>query len=186
MTSHARKNAARQRQELSGVNRRAALQNVRNALPPAPQARNATRFQRHQAAEPVVPSELIILVQDFTRWARKHLDEAVSAAHRHVDQPSEWHRLVLYALTDALAYNFLMVGTLAAYLQEQELDTDLLRRHLQSPDPDRYVTQEALDLLAGLMGRPVNKDEQQPTWHFIGQQLAECRVERSEREGPAR
>ncbi|MFF1351364.1 hypothetical protein ACFVZJ_36305 [Streptomyces sp. NPDC058322] len=92
---------------------------------------------------------------------------------------------MLYALTDALAYNFLMVGTLAAYLQEQELDTDLLRRHLQSPDPDRYVTQEALDLLAGLMGRPVNGGEQQPTWHFIGRQLAECGVERSERDGPA-
>lgn len=180
MTSHARKNAARQRQELTGVNRRAALQNVRNALPPAPRARSATRFQHHRAAAEVVPSELIVLVQDFTRWGRHHLDEAVRVAHRHVDSPSEWHRLVLYALTDALSYNFLVVGTLAAYLQERRLDADLLRRHLQSPDPDRYVTQEALDLLAGLMGREVNESEQQPIWHFIGRQLAESRVDRGE------
>ncbi|MFJ3236004.1 hypothetical protein [Streptomyces sp. NPDC086787] len=177
MTSHARKNAARQRQELTGVNRRAALQDVRNALPPAPQARNAARSQSHQASEAVVPSELIVLVQDFTRWGRQHLDEAVRVAHRNVDQPSEWHRLVLYALTDALAYNFLAVGTLAAYLQEQGLDADLLRRHLQSPDPDRYVTQEALDLLAGLMGRQVNEGSQQSTWHFIGRQLTESRAD---------
>jgi hypothetical protein len=43
---------------------------------------------------------------------------------------SNSHRLVLYALTDALAYNFQLVGTLAGYLQEQGFDADLLRRHL--------------------------------------------------------
>ncbi|MEW2263265.1 hypothetical protein ACGF5T_16790 [Streptomyces sp. NPDC047853] len=33
-----------------------------------------------------------------------------------------------------------LVGTLASYLQRQGLDADLLRRYLQSPDPDRSIT----------------------------------------------
>ncbi|MFF1511844.1 hypothetical protein [Streptomyces sp. NPDC058326] len=81
--------------------------------------------------------------------------------------------MVLYSLTDALAYNFLLVGAVAVYLQEQGIDPDLLRRHLQSPDPDRYVTQEALDLVAGLMGRPAMDGRPEPTWHFVGRDIAE-------------
>ncbi|MFI8301360.1 hypothetical protein ACIGCZ_36225 [Streptomyces nigra] len=126
----------------------------------------------------VVPVELVALVQDFVRWGRSHLDDAVRAAHQHVDRPGDWHRLVLYALTDALAYNFLLVGSLAAYLQEQGLDSELLRRHLQSPDPDRYINQEALDLVGGLMGRTIGEGQREPTWHFIGRQIAECGVQR--------
>ncbi|OEJ22027.1 hypothetical protein AR457_39655 [Streptomyces agglomeratus] len=179
MASHARKNAARQQQELSGLNRRAALQDIRNTLPPAPQARNAARLPSSQVDSAVVPAELIALVQDFSRWGRRHLDEAVRAAHRNVDQPGEWHRLVLYGLTDALAYNFLVVGAIAGYLQEQGIDADLLCRHLQSPNPDRYVTQKALDLLAGLMGRPATEGQPEPTWHFVGQQIAQHAVEPS-------
>ena len=86
---------------------------------------------------------------------------------------------MLYGLTDALAYNVLLIGSLAGYLQEQGLDEDLLRRHLQTPDPDRYVTQEALDLLAGLMGRPVNEGQRESTWQFVGRQIAECSVDRN-------
>jgi hypothetical protein len=71
------------------------------------------------------------------------------------------------SLTDALAYDFLLVGTLAGYLQEQGTEADLLRGHLQSPD-DRYVNQEALDLPAGLMGRPLAEGERESTWHFVG------------------
>jgi hypothetical protein len=179
MASHARKNAARRQEDLTGVNRRAALQDIRNALPPDPQARSAARVPKGQVDTTAVPAELIALVQDLSRWGRRHLDDAVRAAHQHVDQPREWHRLVLYALTDALAYNFLLVGTLAGYLQEQGIDADLLRRHLQSPDPDRYVNQEALDLLAGLMGRPVAEGQGESTWHFVGGQIAECGVQQS-------
>lgn len=47
-------------------------------------------------------------------------------------------------LTEALTYNYLAAGTITAYLQQRGVDKDLLRRHLQSPCPDRYVTQEAL------------------------------------------
>ncbi|MFJ8363791.1 hypothetical protein [Streptomyces sp. NPDC093984] len=147
--SHARKNAARRQEDLTGTNRRAALQDIRNALPPTPRARSAARQPCSGASTTLVPAELIAVVQDFVHWGRRHLDDAVHAAHQHVEQPKDWHRLVLYALTDALAYNFLLVGALAGYLQEQGLDPELLCRHLQSPDPDRYVSQEALDLLAG-------------------------------------
>ncbi|MFJ5997011.1 hypothetical protein [Streptomyces sp. NPDC092370] len=94
------------------------LQDIRNAVPPAPEARKATRIPGGEAQVGVGPAELISLVQDFVHWERRHLDEAVSAARQHIESPANWHRLVLYALTDALAYNFLLVGTLAAYLQE--------------------------------------------------------------------
>jgi hypothetical protein len=177
MTSQARRNAARRQQDLTGANRRAALQDIRNAVPPVRQAKNAIRILGNESCTKVVPPELIALVQDFVRWERHHLDEAVSVARRYTETPANWHRLVLYALTDALAYNFLLVGVLAAYLQEQGLDADLLRRHLQSPDPDRYINQEALDLLAGLMNRPVPDGQREPAWHSIGRQIAECGVQ---------
>ncbi|MFJ4895034.1 hypothetical protein ACIP5U_34350 [Streptomyces sp. NPDC088788] len=171
MAPHARKNAARRQQELTGANRRAALQDIRNALPPASRTRKAAR--ESTGVSPVVPAEMVALVQDFVRWDRSHLDDAVRAAHQYKEHPGEWHRLVLYALTDALAYNYLLVGTIAAYLQEQGIDPDLLRRHLQSPDPDRYVTQEALDLLAGLMGKIIAEGQREPTWTSIGRQITE-------------
>ena len=178
MTSHARKNAARRQALLTGVNHRAALQNIRNTLPPATSGPSPARTSPVPAgpANAVVPVELIALVQNFARWGRRHLDEATSAARGNTHHPQEWHRLVLYALTDALAYNFLLVGTLAGYLQQQGVDADLLRRHLQSPDAERYVSQEALDLLAGLMGGPVAEGQSMPTWHFVGQQIAEATV----------
>ncbi|MFJ4966728.1 hypothetical protein ACIP6P_30475 [Streptomyces sp. NPDC088729] len=178
MASHARKNAARRKQDLSGLNRRAALQEIRNTLPPAQHARRAARLSDAAEAPDAVPAELVAVVQDFTRWGRRHLDDAVRVAQQYGDHPGDWHRLVLYALTDALAYNVLLVGALAGYLQEQGLDEDLLRRHLQTPDPDRYVTQDALDLLAGLMGRPVNDGQREATWQFVGRQIAECAVPR--------
>jgi hypothetical protein len=126
----------------------------------------------------VVPGELIALVQSMTRSGQRHLEEAVHRARRNAGCPGEWNRLVLYSLTDALAYNVLLVGALAAYLQEQDLDPGLLRRHLQSPDPDRYVTQEALDVVAGLFGRPVPAGKPAPTWHFVGRGIAEQCVAR--------
>ncbi|MDV9190017.1 hypothetical protein R6L23_17675 [Streptomyces sp. SR27] len=120
----------------------------------------------------------------MTRSGHKHLDEAVERARRNAACPSEWNRLVLYSLTDALAYNVLLVGALAAYLQEQDIDPDLLRRHLQSPGPDRFVTQEALDLVAGLMGHPAMEGRPEPTWHFVGRDIAERGVAKEERGRP--
>jgi hypothetical protein len=83
----------------------------------------------------------------------------------------QWQRLVLYALTDALAHNHLLVGTLAAHLQRQDLDPDLLRRYLQSPDLDRYITSEAVQHLDGLTGA-VPEEAPEPVWTDIGRRIA--------------
>ncbi|NUK23490.1 hypothetical protein [Streptomyces lunaelactis] len=171
MPHHARKNAARSHQEVSGLNRRAALQDIRDALPPARESRRAALAP--DAVDDIVPKELLALVHDHCRRSGRHLNEAVGLGRSHADLPSEWRRLVLYALTDALAHTHLLVGTLAAYLQQQGVDDDLIRRYLQSPDPDRYITQDALDHLSGLMGHPVPDGELESTWHFIGRQIAQ-------------
>ncbi|MET8647659.1 hypothetical protein [Streptomyces sp. NPDC004675] len=65
----------------------------------------------------------------------------------------------------------LLVGTLAAYLQRQDLDADLLRRYLQSPDPDRYITREAVQHLDGLTGA-VPEDSPEPAWMAVGRHIA--------------
>ncbi|MGA4980117.1 hypothetical protein [Streptomyces cinereoruber] len=77
----------------------------------------------------------------------------------------------MYALTNALAHNHLLVGTLATYLQRQGLDADLLRRYLQSPDPDRYITREAVHHLDGLTGT-VPEEAAEPVWMAVGWHIA--------------
>ncbi|MGB9998671.1 hypothetical protein ACPMJQ_29590 [Streptomyces pseudogriseolus] len=71
----------------------------------------------------------------------------------------------------ALAHNHLLVGTLAAHLQRQDLDVDLLRRYLHSPDPDRYITREAVQHLDGLTGA-VPEEAAEPTWTGVGRRIA--------------
>jgi len=90
---------------------------------------------------------------------------------RDFREPRKWQRLVLYALTDALAHNHLLVGTLAAHLQRQNLDADLLRRYLQSPDPDRYITGEAVQHLDGLTGA-VPEEAVEPVRTAVGRRIA--------------
>ncbi|MGW0190652.1 hypothetical protein ACWDV7_33615 [Streptomyces sp. NPDC003362] len=60
---------------------------------------------------------------------------------------------------------------LAAYLQRQDLDADLLRRYLQSPDPDRYITPEAVQHLDGLTDA-VPEEAAEPAWTCIGRWIA--------------
>ncbi|MER7666565.1 hypothetical protein [Streptomyces sp. NPDC096193] len=182
MTSHARKNAAREQQELSGRNRRAALQDVRDALQPAPEARRASARAGTDVADHAVPVELLALVLDHSRRSGKYLDKAVGLGRSHGGYPSEWQRLVLYALTDAHAHLQLLIGTLAAALQQHGVDDDRIRRHLQSPDPDRYITQHALDHLAGLTGTPVPDGQEQPIWHYLGTQVAQRAHDELERQ----
>ncbi|MFD3947911.1 hypothetical protein [Streptomyces sp. NPDC058579] len=76
-----------------------------------------------------------MLVTYHCWYVNAYMARAQSLGTHHQDCMREWRRLVLYALTDALAHNHLLVGTIAAYLQRQDLDADLLRRYLQSPDP---------------------------------------------------
>lgn len=77
----------------------------------------------------------------------------------------------LYALTDALAHNHLLAGTLAAHLQRQDLAPDLLRHSLQSPDPDRYITREPVQHLDGLTGT-VPEEAAEPVWTGVGRHIA--------------
>ncbi|MGW0876603.1 hypothetical protein ACWD3Z_39930 [Streptomyces sp. NPDC002740] len=58
-----------------------------------------------------------------------------------------------------------------AYLQRQDLDADLLRRYLQFPDPDRYITREAVEHLDGLTGA-VPEEAAEPVWTGIGRRIA--------------
>lgn len=169
--AHARKNAARYHQDVFGLNRRAALQGIRDSLPAAPGARRAAPAAG--PADDVVPEQLLALVEDHCRRGSGYLREAVRLGHQQPERMHDWQRLVLYALTDALAHNFLLVGALAAYLQQRGVDDDLLRRYLQSPEPDRYVTQDALDHLAGLLGQPAPAGQPEPVWYIVGRQISD-------------
>ncbi|MGA5421960.1 hypothetical protein [Streptomyces lavendulocolor] len=65
----------------------------------------------------------------------------------------------------------LLVGTLAAYLQRQDLDASLLRRYLQSSDSDRHITREAVQHLDGLTGA-VPEEAAEPVWTAVGRRIA--------------
>ncbi|MGW8955616.1 hypothetical protein [Streptomyces sp. NPDC055709] len=118
-----------------------------------------------------MPPELLALVTHHCRHINRYLARAQSLGSHHQDCMREWQRLVLYALTDALAHNHLLVGTIAAYLQRQDLDTDLLRRYLQSADADRYITRQAIEHLDGLTGA-VPEQCVEPTWTTVGRWIA--------------
>lgn len=122
------------------------------------------------AGEGVAP-ELLALVTYHCRHINAYLARDQSLGNQHEDWMGEWQRLVLYALTDALAHNHLLVGTIAAYIQRQDLDADLLRRYLQSPHPDRCITGEAVDHLDGLTGA-VPERSTEPTWAAVGRRIA--------------
>ncbi|SDN68314.1 hypothetical protein [Streptomyces wuyuanensis] len=119
-----------------------------------------------------MPPELLALVTYHCRQINAYLDRAQSLGSHHQDCMRERQRLVLYALTDALAHNHLLVGTIAAYLQRQDLDPDLLRRHLQSSDPDRYITRHAVEHLAGLTGAATPEQPAEPTGTAVGRWVA--------------
>ncbi|MFJ7078944.1 hypothetical protein [Streptomyces sp. NPDC098781] len=76
---------------------------------------------------------MLALVAYHCRHINAHLARARSLGTRHEDCMREWQRLVRYALTDARAHNHLLVGTIAACLQRQDVDPGLLHRCLQSP-----------------------------------------------------
>ncbi|MFC9652747.1 hypothetical protein [Streptomyces sp. NPDC056937] len=167
MTStHPRKRPQRRSDIPRGPQQDAGLQQIRDALPPAPAPCTAAPAPRPAGDE--VPPELLALVNHHCRRINAYL---ARAQHLHGASMSEWQRLVLYALTDALAHNHLLVGTLAAYLQRQDLDADLLRRYLQSPDPDRYITRETVQHLDGLTSA-VPEEPAEPVWMTVGRHVA--------------
>lgn len=170
MTSiHPRKRPQRRSEIPRGPQQDAGLQQIRDTLPPAPAACTAAPAPRLAGEE--VPPELLALVNHHCRRINAYLADAQQLQTLHGDGMKQWQRLVLYALTDALAHNHLLVGTLAAYLQRQDLDADLLRRYLQSPDPDRYITREAVQHLDGLTGA-VPEELAEPVWMAVGRRIA--------------
>uniref|UniRef100_A0AAU3HNQ3 Uncharacterized protein n=1 Tax=Streptomyces sp. NBC_01393 TaxID=2903851 RepID=A0AAU3HNQ3_9ACTN len=163
MTStHPRKRPQRRSEIPRGPQQDAGLQQIRDTLPPAPAPR---------PAGDEVPPELLALVSHHCRRINAYLAHAQHLQTLHSDSMTEWQRLVLYALTDALAHNHLLVGTLAAHLQRQDLDAALLRRYLQSPDLDRYITREAVQHLDGLTGA-VPEEPGEPVWMAVGRHIA--------------
>ncbi|MEU9575181.1 hypothetical protein AB0D62_36095 [Streptomyces massasporeus] len=170
MTSpHPRKRPQRRSDVPRGPQQDPGLQQIRDALPPAPAACTVEAAPRPVGDD--VPPELLALVTHHCRRINAYLARAQHLQTLHGDSMKQWQRLVLYALTDALAHNHLLVGTLAAYLQRQNLDADLLRRYLQSPDPDRYITVEAVQHLDGLTGA-VPEEPAEPAWTCIGRWIA--------------
>jgi hypothetical protein len=169
MTSpHPRKRPQRRSETPRGPQQSPGLQQIRDTLPPAP-APCTVEPAPHPVGEEV-PPELLALVTYHCRRINACLARAQHLQTLHSDSMKQWQRLVLYALTDALAHNHLLVGTLAAYLQRQDLDADLLRRYLQSPDPDRYITREAVQHLDGLTGA-VPEDPAEPVWTTVGRHI---------------
>lgn len=167
--SYPRRRSQRRSEIPRGPQQAEGLQQIRDALLPASAARTVPPAPR--PAVQGVPPELLALVTYHCRQINAYLARAQSLGTLHEDCMGEWQRLVLYALTDALAHNHLLVGTIAAYLQRQDLDADLLRRYLQSPHPDRYVTREAIDHLDGLTGAEPERSAE-PTWTAVGRWIA--------------
>lgn len=170
MTSpHPRKRPQRRSETPCGPRQTTGLQQIRDALPPAPACGTVAPAPR--PAGEGVPPELLALVTYHCRHINAYLARAQHLRTLHGDNMKQWQRLVLYALTDALAHNHLLVGTLAAHLQRQNLDPELLRRYLQSPDPDRYLTLEAVQHLDGLTGA-VPEEAAEPVWTAVGRRIA--------------
>ncbi|MFF4442804.1 hypothetical protein, partial [Streptomyces sp. NPDC001621] len=118
MTStHPRKRPQRRSEIPHGPHQDAGLQQIRDALPPAPAACTVQPAPCPVGGE--VPPELLALVTHHCRRINAYLARAQHLQTLHGDSMKQWQRLVLYALTDALAHNHLLVGTLAAYLQRQ-------------------------------------------------------------------
>ncbi|WP_405593823.1 hypothetical protein OG741_37700 [Streptomyces sp. NBC_01410] len=170
MTSYPRKRPVRCTETPRGPEQSEGLQQIRDALPPAPAARTVAPAPRPAAGDEV-PDELLALVTYHCRHINAYLARAQSLGTLHQACKNEWQRLVLYALTDALAHNHLLVGTITAYLQRQDLDPALLRRYVQSPDPDRYITRQAVDHLDGLTDA-TREQPVEPTWTHVGRSIA--------------
>ena len=170
MTSpHPRKRPQRRSETPRGPRQTTGLQQIRDTLPPAPEA--CTVAPAPRPAGDGVPPGLLALVTHHCRRINAHLARAQHLQTLPGDDMRQWQRLVRYALTDVLAHNHLLVGTLAAHLQRQALDADLPRRCLQSPDPDRYITGEAVQHLDGLTGA-VPEEAAEPVWTAVGRRIA--------------
>lgn len=117
--TYPRKRSQRRSEIPHGPQQTTGLQQIRDTLPPAPEPRTVEPAPRPAGQE--VPPELLALVAHHCRRINAYLARAQHLQTLHGDDMRQWQRLVLYALTDVFAHNYLLVGTLAAYLQRQDL-----------------------------------------------------------------
>ncbi|WP_327293001.1 hypothetical protein [Streptomyces sp. NBC_01198] len=115
---------------------------------------------------------LLVAQVDLARWAIKHLNKLIALGQRLPHNLCEWARLSSYAMTDAHAYTQMMAGTNGAFFQMLGWDDDVIRRHLQDCDADRYVTRDAVAHAAGLFGHPLPPGTDLSSWWTIGGQYA--------------
>ncbi|MFF3273127.1 hypothetical protein ACFYWU_19700 [Streptomyces chrestomyceticus] len=168
----AEKNATRERQEATGQPYQAALKGLREErLAHREGVINQPAWS--PADEGPVPSALSGLVRFHADNICRYLNDAVHRA-RYTGLPFyEWQRMTLYHLTDALEHLNLLIGTIAAYLQEQRVAPGQIQSHLQVRDDKAvraFITPSALTHLAGLTGKTV---EGRPgVWHDVGASIA--------------
>ncbi|MEU3736871.1 hypothetical protein AB0E78_07355 [Streptomyces sp. NPDC032198] len=127
------------------------------------------------ASDGPVPGELSGLVRFHADAICRYLNDAIHR-DRYTGLPFyEWQRMTLYHLTDALEHLNLLIGTIAAYLQDQRVDPQRIRSHLQVRDEKAVralVTPSALAHLAGLTGKTTEEDRS-GVWHDVGASIAE-------------
>ncbi|MFG2424975.1 hypothetical protein ACGFWD_38940 [Streptomyces sp. NPDC048448] len=109
MTStHPRKRPQRHRAIPRGPQQDTGLQQIRDTLPPAPAPCTVEPAPRPVGDE--VPLELLALVSHHCRRINAYVARALHLHLQtlHGDSMKQWQRLVLYALSDALAHNHLL------------------------------------------------------------------------------
>ncbi|MEV7691631.1 hypothetical protein [Streptomyces bungoensis] len=107
MTSpHPRKRPQRRSDAPRGPQQNTGLQQIRDTLPPAPAPCTVEPAPRPVGEE--MPPELLALVTHHCRRISAYLARAQHLQTLHGDSMKQWQRLVLYALTDALAHNHLL------------------------------------------------------------------------------
>ncbi|MFJ7129111.1 hypothetical protein [Streptomyces sp. NPDC098101] len=174
MSRHqAEKNATRSRQKATGQSYQAALVSLRNeridhrekvtSAPPS-----------GPTADGPVPAELAGLVRFHADSVCRYLNDAIHRA-RYTSLPFyDWQRMTLCHLTDALEHLHLLIGTIAAYLQEHHVSAARIRSHLQVNDEKAvaaFITPSALSHLCGLTGKPA-EGQQSSVWHSVGVSIA--------------
>ena len=91
MPEHPRRNPVRRAQESRAAVDHASLQDIRDQLPPAPEARAAA--PTGAVLPSTVPPALLALVEEHARHVNKYWSRAMQAGRQYHDCQGEWQRL---------------------------------------------------------------------------------------------
>lgn len=176
-TNHAGKNAARRRQEETGQPYARALADVRAERLALRDSLASEDYVPEGALSPdaPVPAELPCLVRRHIDVMARYFHEVLSHAYYAPDY-SDWARIVLYRLTDALEHMNLLIGTITAHLQHNHIAPDAVRSYLQVRDHrhvDAFVTRKVRSHLAGLLGKPPTDGGNGDIHYDVGRGIAE-------------